>query len=393
MDEDVRIGIVLPLSGRLAHLGDPLAYCAERMAPLLAGVAGGDRRVRLVGKDSRSEPGAARRAVRELAADPRMVLVVTMAGTEMVPAIAAECRDARIPCLSTTLPWQVYRGMFEDDGSWGAHFCWGLGDIGAVFAGLWRTADPDARVGCLWNDGAQGEHLRGDDPTGFRAAAKAEGFEIHDPGGHPEGVRDFGPYIARLREAGVTVVTTAATAADLGRFRAQAAAVGWTPKLITSSRWLAYPDSVHPGGEPPAPDSADDVATLVYWTPRHPFHSSLDDTTPRTLARDYRRETGRAWLQPLGLAHALLEVAAHALGVADDAADRAAVATALSGTSLDTLAGSLDWTRGPAPGVAGVPLVAGQWQRLNGSRQLVTVANTALPEVPVESPLAFGFGG
>ncbi|HEX2313123.1 MAG TPA: ABC transporter substrate-binding protein [Thermomonospora sp.] len=384
MGRDVRIGVVLPRTGRLARLGDPLAYCGERLAPLLGG-----RGVRLEWRDSRSEPEPARRAVRELAADPGVALVVTMAGTHMVPAVAAECRAAGVPCVSSTLPWQVYRAMSGDDGQWGAHFCWGLGDIGTVFAGLWRQVGPGVRVGCLWNDGPQGDHLRSGDPTGFLAATAAQGFEVFDPGPYTEGAEDFTAQITALREAGVSVVTSAATAADLGRFREQAAAAGFTPRLITSSRWLAYPEGVHPGGEQPAPRSADDVATIVYWTPRHPYRSSLDDTTARSLAEDYGRDTGRSWLQPLGLAHGLMEVAAHALAAADDPADRTSVAKALQATVLDTVAGHLDWRRGPAPGVARVPLAAGQWRRSDGERRLLMVGDGGLPGLPVDAPLAY----
>ncbi|GGU46381.1 hypothetical protein GCM10010259_41500 [Streptomyces daghestanicus] len=63
----------------------------------------------------------------------------------------------------------------------------------------------------------------------------------------------------------------------------------------------------------------------------------------------------RERLQPLGLAHALLEAAHHALTAADDPTDRAWVADALAGARLVTIAGPLDWTRGadarhrPAP--------------------------------------------
>ena len=313
MGKSVRIGVVLPRSGRLASLADPLAYCGQRLALPISGAAGAGRQVTLVWRDSRSDPAAAAQAARDLAADPRVTLVVTMAGTRLVPAVAAACQAAQIPCLSTALPWQVYLGSLPAGNPacpWGFHFCWGLGDMGTVFADLWRRAGPSPRVGCLWNDDRQGIALRcRDDPTGFLAAATARGFHVYDPGGYQEGTRDFTSHIERLRSADVTVVTSSATPADLGRFRTQAAASGWTPRLITCSRWLAYPSSVHPHDTASAPNAAADVATLVYWTPRHPYTSSLDATNPRVLAHDYQHHTGKGWLQPLGLAHALLEVA------------------------------------------------------------------------------------
>lgn len=382
----VRIGVVLPRTGRLAALADPLTFCGHRLAGAISVAAGGGRTVELVWRDSGSDPVTAAGVTRELAADPRVVLVVTMAGTRLVPAVAGAGQAAGIPCLSTALPWQVYREAVPDtdpEQPRTFHFCWGLGDIGRVFADLWGRVRPTPRVGCLWNDDRQGAALRGADPTGFLAAAEAVGFPVYDPGPYREGTPDFGVLVERLRAAGATAVTSAAIPTDLARFRRQAAAAGWHPVLITCSRWLAYPSDVHPGGTRPAPDAAPDVATLVYWTPRHPYRSSLDGSTPRELADDYQRHTGRRWLQPLGLAHALLEVAAHALGTCDDPADRAAVARALQRARRDTLAGHLDWTAGPAPGIAGVHLVGGQWRDEHGAPRLTVVTNTGLPGLPL----------
>ncbi|GAB2878733.1 hypothetical protein GCM10027074_53740 [Streptomyces deserti] len=129
------------------------------------------------------------------------------------------------------------------------------------------------------------------------------------------------------------------------------------------------------------------MATLVYWTPGHPHRSSLDGTTCAALARAYQEATGAPWLQPLGLAHALLETAHHALAAAADPTDRASVAQALAGTALDTIAGTLDWTRGPTPNIALLPLVGGQWQEGPRGPRLAVVSNAGHPDVPVTGDL------
>ncbi|MEU6591828.1 hypothetical protein ABZ923_21835 [Streptomyces sp. NPDC046881] len=94
-------------------------------------------------------------------------------------------------------------------------------------------------------------------------------------------------------------------------------------------------------------------------------------------------DTGAPWLQPLGLAHALLETAHHALATAADPADRASVADAVARTRLDTIAGTLDWTTGPAPNIALLPLAGGQWQPAPDGPRLTVVINTDQPEVPL----------
>ncbi|GAB3207121.1 ABC transporter substrate-binding protein [Marinactinospora endophytica] len=379
-DSQLCIGAVIPQTGRLARLGDPLSYVLRRLAPRLARtrVGGRDRPVRVAVRDSRSDPDHARRAVRELAVDEGADVVLTMAGTQVLPAVADACERLQVPCVSTTFPWQAYVHRPAPEGghrfAWTYHFAWGLDDIARVFAEMWERLGPAQTVGCLWNDDLQGTLLRRE----FVPVARERGHELVDPGGYQEPAADLTKHVEYLRGNDVDVITSAATSTDLALFHREARRAGMRPRLITCSRWLAYPH-LHAGD-----DLADArVATLVYWTPRHPYASSLDGTTPAELAAAYQDETGNPWLQPLGLAHALVEVAHHALVHADDPDDGRAVAEAVSRTRLHTMAGFLDWTSGPTPNVALVPLVGGQWQSGPQGHDLAVVTNTALPDLPV----------
>jgi branched-chain amino acid transport system substrate-binding protein len=372
------VGVVVARTGRLARLGDPLAYVMDLLGPALR------ERVRLVGRDSGSTAEGARRAVRELVEAERARIVVTLAGTEVLPAVADACEEAGVPCLSSTFPWQVYYygGARR---RWTYHFCWGLDDIAETFADLWEAAGGAGRtVGCLWNDGPQGTWSR-HGRHGFLPAARARGHRLVDPAGYREPAAALDAHAAAFGEAGVDVVTSAATGADLGVFRRAAAARGLRLRLITCSRWLAYPPAVTaPAAEAPQAD----VATLVYWTPDHPYRSSLDGTSAAELAEQYERATGGQWLQPLGLAYALVEVAAHALDTAGDPTAPESVAAALGATRLETMAGPLDWTSGPEPHIATVRLAGGQWQR--GRRhpyELVVVDRRGVDGLPVGGEL------
>ncbi|GAA2512111.1 ABC transporter substrate-binding protein [Streptomyces gobitricini] len=372
------VGVVVARTGRLARLGDPLAYVMDLLAPKLRG------RLRLVGRDSRSTAEGARRAVRELVEVERAGIVLTLAGTEVLPAVADACEEAAVPCLSSTFPWQVYyHGGARR--RWTYHFCWGLDDIAETFADLWEAAGGTERtVGCLWNDGPQGNWSR-HRTHGFLPAARARGHRLVDPPGYREPAEALGAHVAAFRQEGVDIVTSAATGADLGVFRREAAARGLRLRLITCSRWLAYPPAATgPAAEAPQTN----VATLVYWTPAHPYRSSIDGTTAAELAEGYERSTGNQWLQPLGLAYALVEVAAHALATAGDPAAPSSVAAALGATRLETVAGPLDWTSGPVPHIATVRLAGGQWQR--GRRhpyELVVVDDRGVEGLPVGGEL------
>ncbi|MET9800552.1 ABC transporter substrate-binding protein [Streptomyces sp. NPDC006368] len=382
--EEVRtatVGVVIARTGRLARLGDPLAYAMELLAPKLPGL-------RLVGRDSASTADGARRAVRELVEDEGARIMLTLAGTEVLPAVADTCEEAGIPCLSSTFPWQVYyygRGATaQRPFRWTYHFCWGLDDIAETFADLWEAVGGTGRtVGCLWNDGPQGTWSRHEE-HGFLPAARARGHRLVDPAGYREPSTGFDGHLSAFRDEGVDVVTSAATGTDLGLFRRAAAEQGLRPRLITCSRWLAYPPVPTATGEPPQAD----VATLVYWTPAHPYRSSIDGMTAAELAEAYERSTGNQWLQPLGLAYALFEVAAHALATAGDPTDPAAVAAALAATRLETIAGPLDWTSGPVENIATVRLAGGQWQRGRAHPyELAVVHNRRVEGLPVDGEL------
>ncbi|MEU3729619.1 ABC transporter substrate-binding protein [Streptomyces sp. NPDC033538] len=385
--------MVAPLTGRLAPLGKPLTYVLKALAPQLKHVRNGSSRydVSVAVRDSRSDPAAARQAVHDLVTTDQAHIVLTMAGTQVLPAVADACEELRVPCLSTTFPWQAYvhsRGAAPGHHfRWTYHFAWGLDDIATVFAQMWEQIGGTHTIGCLWNDDLQGSLLR-HDQYGFSPVTSARGHNLVDLGAYREPAGDFHAQVGRMREYGADIVTSAATAADLSLFHHQARQAGVRPRLITCSRWLTYPHT-HTTTAPDVHAELADarVATLVYWSPTHPYRSSLDGTTCADLAHAYQRDTGESWLQPLGLAHALVETAHHALSTAADPTDHAAVAQALAGAALPTIAGTLDWKRGPTPNIALLLLAGGQWHAGPKGPNLAIVTNTQTPDVPTTGEL------
>ncbi|MBT2398242.1 ABC transporter substrate-binding protein [Streptomyces sp. ISL-100] len=383
------IGVAVARSGRLSTLGDPLDFAMTLLEPKLAASAPAGYRIRLVSRDSRSCAEGAREAVEELVRGENAAIILTLAGTQVLPAVADACAAIGVPCLSSTFPWQVYYyGRGADDSrpfDWTYHFCWGLDDIADAFADLWEQVNGSRHtVGCLWNDGPQGTWSR-HPQRGFAPTARARGHRLLEPAPYQEPATALDAHVKAFRDAQADIITSAATGQDLALFRAQAAEDGWQPRLITCSRWLASPPSVTRSGKRPAQA---DVATLAYWTPAHPHASSLDGMTTAELAETYEQATGRQWLQPLGLAYALFEVAVHALRTAADPTDRRAVAAALGSTRLRTMAGVLDWTAGPVSNIATVPLAGGQWQQ--GTRhdyELTVVTSGQVDGLPVGGDL------
>jgi branched-chain amino acid transport system substrate-binding protein len=103
------------------------------------------------------------------------------------------------------------------------------------------------------------------------------------------------------------------------------------------------------------------------------------------LAEAWTAETGSQWTQPIGFIHALFEVAIATL-VAAGSAEPDAIIGAVSGLSLDTIVGPVQWGSpdNPSPNVAKTKLVGGQWRAADTPTgfDLIIVDNTGNPDVP-----------
>ena len=172
--------------------------------------------------------------------------------------------------------------------------------------------------------------------------------------------------------------------ADFATFWKQAAQRGYRPRIASVGKALAFPAFLE------AMATAEGVSAEVWWSPGHPFASSLTGASAGQLCDAYQRRTGRQWIQPLGFVHALFELAASVLQRAGGPGDRQAVADAVRTTRLDTVVGRVDWTSDQAdfPNVSRTPLVGGQWRR--GRKwlfELEIVSNTVHPEIPTTGTL------
>ena len=103
---------------------------------------------------------------------------------------------------------------------------------------------------------------------------------------------------------------------DFTTFWTQAKQQGYTPKVASMGKALLFPVTVEALG-----DAGENLSSEVWWTPDHPFTSSISGQSARDVANGYTEATGRQWTQPIGFAHALFEVAADALKRSGDPMD------------------------------------------------------------------------
>lgn len=165
---------------------------------------------------------------------------------------------------------------------------------------------------------------------------------------------------------------------DFATFWAQCAQQGFSPKIVTIGKALLFPSVIDSLG-----DRGDGLSSEVWWSPNHPFNSSLTGSSARDLAEGYSAATNRPWTQPIGFKHALFEIAADVIGRAEDLEDPASIVAAIAGTNLDTIVGNVNWANGPINNVTKTPLVAGQWQKEGDGFDLKIVANSVAPNIPL----------
>jgi branched-chain amino acid transport system substrate-binding protein len=369
----VRIGFVSPETGALSAFGETdqhtVATFEEHVARHPLRIGGRAHGVEVLKRDSQSDPDRAADVAADLILNDEVHLVLVSSTPDTTNPVSDQCEAAGVPCVAAATPWQAWSAG-RDEAVWSHLFSWGLDDVEAVYADMWDQVATNRTAGGLWPD----------EPGGLaRPGLAARGYSIVDPGDHVTGTQEFSAQIAAFRAADVEVLFGGPAAADFAAFWRQATDQGYRPRVATLGGAILSPSDVEALGP-----LAANLGTEVWWSPAHPYTSSLTGQSAAVLAQAYTAATGRQWSQPLGPAHALFEVAVAALSAVDAVEDARGIADAIGRLRLDTVVGPLDWSAGPAPNVATTPLVGGQWRPgVAGGFDLVLVSNAGHPEIPV----------
>jgi branched-chain amino acid transport system substrate-binding protein len=192
---------------------------------------------------------------------------------------------------------------------------------------------------------------------------------------------DFTAQISAFKAAGAEIVTGNMIPPDFATFWSQAAQQGFRPKIVTIGKALLFPSVVESLGV-----RGNGLTSEIWWTPNHPFKSSLTGQSSAQLAASYMTATKRPWTQPIGFQHAMFEVAIDVLKRAKNV-DPKAILDSIVATDYHSIVGPVKWTGQPVKNVTKTPLVAGQWQRAGDKFDLVITANKPAPEIPVGGKL------
>ena len=382
--DTIKIGYVSPQTGPLAPFGEADKWVIDQMkAAFKDGLTIGGKKyeVQIVLKDSQSNPNRAGEVANDLVLKDKVALMLTAGTPETANPVSDVCELNEVPCISSVVPWQPWFFGRKGDPAKGFNFTyhmfWGLEDVIANFTNGWNSVTTNKKVGGLFPNDGDG-NAWGDKELGFPKPLAGMGYTLTDPGRFQNGTQDFSAQIAAFKKDGVEIVTGVVIPPDAKTFLTQAKQQGFKPKVITLGKALLFPGAIEALG-----DLGYGLTTEVWWSPSHPFTSSLTKQSAKALADSYEASTKKQWTQPIGFAHALFEVAADALkrskGVgAKDVRD------AVAATAMNTVVGPVKWGGGgPFKNVSKTPLVLGQWNRGTKYKvELTIINNEAAKNIP-----------
>ena len=344
---EVVLGYVSPQTGPLAAFAAADAFVVERVTKALDAkgimVDGKKAKFKIVRVDSQSNPTKAGEVAQGLITGQKVDLVVVAHTPDTTNPVGAVCEATKTPCISTAAP--IGPWLTGAPYEWTFHFFWDLPDIIKVFTGMWDSVPTNKVVGGLWPNDPDGSAWA----TAFTKALTEKGYKVVDPGRFPNGTTDFTLFIQKWKEAGAEIITGVPIPPDWASCWRQCAQQGFKPKIASIGKAILFPAAVEALGG----GLADGLSSEIWWSPSHPFKSSLTGESAADLAGAYSAQ----WSQPLGFVYALFEVAGDVLSRAQST-DKEKVKKALAATKLDTIVGNIQFDD---KHVGRTPLVGGQW--------------------------------
>ena len=384
----IKIGLVSPKTGPLAGFAEADDYVLKGVQAAFAGGVENNGKtfdIEIIAKDSQSNPNRAAEVTADLILNDEVDIIVAASTPDTTNPVADQAEVNEVPCITTDCPWQPYffgrNGNPAEGFEYTYHFFWGLEDVIGNFLNLWDDSGVSKTVAGIFPNDADG-NAWGDPELGLPKPLKAAGYDLIDPGRYQPLNDDFSSYISAFKDAGCEIVTGNMIPPDFATFWAQAAQQDFNPKVVTIGKALLFPSVIESLG-----DRGDGLTSEIWWSPNHPFTSSLTNESAKALADGFTAETGRPWTQPIGFKHALFEVVRDVVSRAEDLEDPSAIVSAIAGTSMSTIVGKVDWSNGPVKNVTKTPLVAGQWQKQDDKMELVITTNGQAPEIPVGGEL------
>ncbi|MBW1800661.1 MAG: ABC transporter substrate-binding protein, partial [Deltaproteobacteria bacterium] len=161
---------------------------------------------------------------------------------------------------------------------------------------------------------------------------------------------------------------------------------GFVPKIASIAKACLFPSDVKAlGGDLP-----NGITTEIWWSPFHPYQSSLTSETSKALCDAWNRETGKQWTPPIGFKYAGFEIAADALKRARSI-NKKKIREAIAKTDMETVVGHIKYND---KNYCESPLVGGQWVKGKKWPWVLQITNNKMhPEIKKTGEMVFPVPG
>ena len=319
--------------------------------------------------DTASDPTKAADVASKLILNDKVDMMVALHTPDTVNPVTSICERYQVPCVALDAPIEPW--LTGGPYKWSFHAFWSVNDVIDVFTGLWGQIQTNKVVGALWPN----------DPDGkvwaemFTPKLKERGYKVVDVGRFPYGMQDYSAFINTWKKEKVEIISGVMIPPDWATCWRQCHQQGFIPKAATIGKAILFPSAVEAlGGNLP-----NGLTSEIWWSPSHPFKSSLSGKTAKQLCDEWTAKTNKPWTQPIGFKYAAFEIVADVLKRAQTL-DKAKVREAIAATNLNTIVGPVKYN---AQNYSKTPLVGGQW--VKGKKwpwEIIVTYNKEHPEIP-----------
>ena len=206
-DSKVKVGLVVPLTGKLAPFGQSSREALEIATKFIndaGGVKGlGGAKVELITVDSGSDPTSAGSATQRLLSREKVSAVIGCFASSLSLAASEVTERSRVPFLTMSftdkLTERGFKYIFQVVPKASAI---GAAQLTQAKAIAEKVGNPLKKIAILFEDTAYGSSQA----EGLAAKAKELGLEVALNEGYPSGITDVTPIIQKLRMAKADVV-------------------------------------------------------------------------------------------------------------------------------------------------------------------------------------------
>ena len=376
--EFILIGHPNPSTGPIASFGEASPWADDlaiseinKAGGIMIKEAGKKIPIKLKMVDTASDPTKAADVASKLILNDKVDVMIALHTPDTVNPVTSICERYQVPCVSLDAPIEPW--LTGGPYKWSFHAFWSVNDIIDVFTGLWGQITTNKVVGALWPN----------DPDGtvwaemFTPKLKERGYKVVDVGRFPYGMQDYSAFINTWKKENVEIITGVMIPPDWATCWRQCHQQGFIPKAATIGKAILFPSAVEAlGGNLP-----NGLTSEIWWSPNHPFKSSLSGKTSKQLCDEWTAKTKKPWTQPIGFKYAAYEIVADALKRAQTL-DKAKVRDAIAATNLNTIVGPVKYN---AQNFSKTPLVGGQW--VKGKKwpwEIIVTYNKEHPEIPTQ---------